>query len=345
MHISSHTAQTHHARWVAVTVATAVVVLWASTAVQAQNYYGSIAFTPTAAGYAGGMAWNHQSHAKARQSALQECRWHGGGDACREVGWFQNACGAIAIGDGNGYGTGSGDTNAAAERVALGECRKANQSCRIEVSRCTKFATTSTVELDRAARRRIQAALDVQGFNPGPADGIFGRRTRAALQAWQAAKGYTATGNLTTAQARVLLAAHQAKSQEASQSTATPEQPANLWGSIAFSQNSQRGHAWAIVWNAGGAALAKKVGLAECRRQGGQNCQEIAWFRDACGALAIGDGNGFGSGWGTTTAIAERYALSQCRSLNCRRLQSSGVLLADERQSIWSKTSTYLASF
>ena len=321
MHAFPSTSRTHLLRGPSAAALAAGMLLWASATVQAQNYYGSIAFAPTPdGGYAGGMAWNRQHHATARESALNECRWAGGGDACREVGWFQNACGAIAIGDGNGYGTGWGDTDATAERAALAACRKANQTCRIEISRCTELTTASTVELDRSARRRIQAALTAQGFDPGPADGIFGGRTQAALQAWQTARGYPATGNLTPDQARILLAAHQVKPQEPSNETPTPKQNGDLWGSIAFSQNPQRGHAWALVWNTGGAPQAKQLGLDLCRREGGQNCREIGWFRNACGALAIGDGNGFGAGWGTTIAAAEHDSLSKCRSVNenCR---------------------------
>ena len=59
----------------------------------------------------------------------------------------------------------------------------------------------------RSDRRAIQAGLASLGFDPGPADGLFGGRTRAALSAWQAAKGEAATGWLTAAEAGVLKAA------------------------------------------------------------------------------------------------------------------------------------------
>jgi peptidoglycan hydrolase-like protein with peptidoglycan-binding domain len=41
-----------------------------------------------------------------------------------------------------------------------------------------------------------QRLLAVRGFDPGPADGIFGRRSAAALTAFQQALGVTATGKL-----------------------------------------------------------------------------------------------------------------------------------------------------
>ena len=62
------------------------------------------------------------------------------------------------------------------------------------------------VALDSDQRRRIQAALAAAGFDPGPADGQFGPRTRRAIEAWQAAAGYTATGELTSEQVETLLA-------------------------------------------------------------------------------------------------------------------------------------------
>ena len=65
--------------------------------------------------------------------------------------------------------------------------------------------------LGRDERRRIQSCLKAQGHDPGPADGVFGPRTRAAIRGWQAAKGEDApaTGHLTRAHADTLLSACQ----------------------------------------------------------------------------------------------------------------------------------------
>ena len=57
-------------------------------------------------------------------------------------------------------------------------------------------------------RGRIQSCLKTEGFDPGPADGVFGPRTRQALQGWQAARGYPrdeSIGYLTSDQANTLL--------------------------------------------------------------------------------------------------------------------------------------------
>ena len=61
------------------------------------------------------------------------------------------------------------------------------------------------VSLDSSERRRIQEALATAGFDPGPADGQFGPRTRRAIEGWQQANGYAATGKLTRDQIETLL--------------------------------------------------------------------------------------------------------------------------------------------
>ena len=65
----------------------------------------------------------------------------------------------------------------------------------------------ATLNLTRADRRSIQAGLASLGFDPGPTDGLFGRKTRAALSAWQEATGEATSGRLTAAEAGVLKAA------------------------------------------------------------------------------------------------------------------------------------------
>ena len=62
------------------------------------------------------------------------------------------------------------------------------------------------LELDLAAKIRIQRSLVALGFEAGPADGAFGPKMREAVRAWQASKGYGATGYLTEGQAEALLA-------------------------------------------------------------------------------------------------------------------------------------------
>ena len=61
-------------------------------------------------------------------------------------------------------------------------------------------------DLPREARILVQRGLAVLGFDPGPADGLFGPRTRAAIWDWQAAKELDATGYLTAIEAEALAA-------------------------------------------------------------------------------------------------------------------------------------------
>ena len=56
----------------------------------------------------------------------------------------------------------------------------------------------SSLGLERAERRRVQAGLASLGYGPGPADGLFGARTREAIRRYQAAKGFETTGYLTS---------------------------------------------------------------------------------------------------------------------------------------------------
>ncbi|MDE0202523.1 MAG: SUMF1/EgtB/PvdO family nonheme iron enzyme [Rhodospirillaceae bacterium] len=65
----------------------------------------------------------------------------------------------------------------------------------------------ASLGLKRAERRQIQMGLAALGFDPGPADGLFGQRTRTAIGDWQASRGGSATDHLDADAAKVLLAA------------------------------------------------------------------------------------------------------------------------------------------
>ena len=55
----------------------------------------------------------------------------------------------------------------------------------------SQAATSSTSSYDVT---RIQNSLRVQGYDPGPADGVVGPRTRAAIRRYQADQGAKVTG-------------------------------------------------------------------------------------------------------------------------------------------------------
>ena len=70
---------------------------------------------------------------------------------------------------------------------------------------CGAQGAERAAELDSLDRRWIQDELAAKGFDPGPADGQFGPKTRKAIKAWQEAKGHAITGELTKGQAETLL--------------------------------------------------------------------------------------------------------------------------------------------
>jgi hypothetical protein len=56
---------------------------------------------------------------------------------------------------------------------------------------------------------------------------------------------------------------------------------------------------------------AENRALQECNARSG-GCRVAVWFRNACGALAVGN-SGWGSGWGNNQRRAEAEALGVCR--------------------------------
>ena len=64
--------------------------------------------------------------------------------------------------------------------------------------------------LNRWVRLLVQRGLASLKFDAGPPDGLFGKKTRGAIKAWQAEKGFQATGHLTREQAEALKAVGQA---------------------------------------------------------------------------------------------------------------------------------------
>ena len=67
------------------------------------------------------------------------------------------------------------------------------------------LAREAALDLTRDERRQIQTRLAAHGFDPGPIHGVFGRQTRAAIRAWQAARGEEQTGYLDADAAIALL--------------------------------------------------------------------------------------------------------------------------------------------
>lgn len=90
-------------------------------------------------------------------------------------------------------------------------------------------AALQDAPLSREQRIQVQQGLAALGFDPGPADGLFGPKTRAAIWDWQNAKGLEATGFLTREEAEALGAMGQAAESHYENSdpeVAGPDEPA-----------------------------------------------------------------------------------------------------------------------
>lgn len=110
----------------------AAVTIFAAAA-EAKEH-GAIAFSSQSGAH--GYSHNYGSRGAAEQRALSGCRNNGGG--CRVVLYFNDACGALAVGDGNGSGYAWAPTRRQAERRALSNCSEYTSSCQIVRWVCSK---------------------------------------------------------------------------------------------------------------------------------------------------------------------------------------------------------------
>ena len=67
------------------------------------------------------------------------------------------------------------------------------------------------LEMDAEKRAEVQKRLTVAGFNPGIADGVFGRNTRKALGDWQSENNLEVSGFLNAPQLQMLMQQTEAK--------------------------------------------------------------------------------------------------------------------------------------
>lgn len=90
-----------------------------------------------------------------------------------------------------------------------------------------------------------------------------------------------------------------------------PNEPAyqnqGHFGAIAFSQHSG---AVGYSYDYSSGAAAEQRALNSC----GSDCRVVVWFKNACGALAVGAGHGYGATWADTQSDAESLAMNTCRA-------------------------------
>ena len=100
--------------------------------------------------------------------------------------------------------------------------------------------------------------------------------------------------------------------------TAPPVAAQELFGAIAFSPRTGA-HGWSTGNTSRGEAEIDAQ--ANCLKHA-SDCQLATWFRDACGALAVGRA-GWGAHWGNNREQAEAAAIDACRqhARNCKVVQ------------------------
>jgi hypothetical protein len=83
---------------------------------------------------------------------------------------------------------------------------------------------------------------------------------------------------------------------------------AQNWGAIAYSPTT---HATGYTWDAVSEVDAELRALEFCDQNAG-DCVSAITFQNACGAVAAGDGKGWGADWGIDEEIAQDTALQAC---------------------------------
>ena len=83
---------------------------------------------------------------------------------------------------------------------------------------------------------------------------------------------------------------------------------ADSWGAIAYSPTT---HATGYTWDNVNEVDAEIRALQFCD-ENADDCISAITFQDACGAVARGDGKGWGADWGIDEHIAQELALQSC---------------------------------
>ena len=261
-----------------------------------QNICGALAMDQH--GTAQGKPGMTQEQAEAR--ALQGCE-SAAGAGC-------NIVGSVCSTPGGEPGTYSGSERVKPAQVAQTTVTEPSDEspAREEPapSQDAQSAVTGPVDesLAREERKLIQQTLNFLGFDAGPADGVFGPRTLAAIYYWQRASDLETTGQLTRDQAAFLLAVEVPPEQEEESSpvpdvAAIPEQAQEAAGNVlifgpetgpkcAARETTEDGHCWH--------ELANKSGCFFLNRNNYFLDESVSWS-GACtdggvGLVAVGQG-------------------------------------------------------
>jgi hypothetical protein len=94
------------------------------TVAVAQDRHGAIAFSKSSGAH--GWSYDYPTRSSSERAALDKC----GSDDCKVVTWFRNACGALAVGEGNAYGATWGNSRQAALTRAMRACNSVAEGCK-----------------------------------------------------------------------------------------------------------------------------------------------------------------------------------------------------------------------
>ncbi len=83
----------------------------------------------------------------------------------------------------------------------------------------------------------------------------------------------------------------------------------DYYGAIALSP-SNKAMGWSYNYNS--RWKAEQVALKKCRKYAG-DCRIGTWFRNACGAIAVGRNGGWGADWGRNVKQAKWKSRKMCR--------------------------------
>lgn len=97
---------------------------------QGGGSFGAIAYSKVTRTY--GFASQYESRERAERRAVQECaQSRSNATDCAVLVWFNNRCGALALGDDGGYGAAQDQTRQAASAKAMANCQPHAATCRI----------------------------------------------------------------------------------------------------------------------------------------------------------------------------------------------------------------------
>ncbi|MGI9391253.1 MAG: peptidoglycan-binding domain-containing protein [Boseongicola sp.] len=140
--------------------------------------------------------------------------------------------------------------------------------------------------------RRDQAALKRNGYSPGPADGIDGNKTRAAVRAFQSDNGWPVTGVLTGAQ-RARLRGHIDPGAAAVASGLVPLILNDGGGSVTRSSDAVQERRTPVVLpgNGSGSAETSEISLRQQQRLSNERSRTSIEGTDNTGTTATATGS------------------------------------------------------